>query len=108
MGDALQDLGFQVGDVIGSNEVNEVIRIWFARLAPGTSRNSAGRIAGDEVRDTEDHEFHERLAGWSAAGIYRRIVPTHGHWRRRQKAATTLEIDTCQEIQRRFGQMNMG
>ena len=90
MGDTLQNFWLQVGNVIRGNEIDEVIGVRFACFIPGACRNSAGRIASDDVRHTQHHEFHQRLAGRRATGIYRGIVPTDDHWRRRQHSTATL------------------
>jgi hypothetical protein len=49
MGYTFQDFGLQVGNVLGSNEVNEVISVRLTRLCPGTSANSSSRVAGDYI-----------------------------------------------------------
>src|SRR5205814_4965317 len=107
MGHTSKNLVLQVGNVVGGNEVNEVISVRFARLVPSASRNSAGRIAGDNVWDAQHDEFHERLTGWRATLVYGGIILTHDHRRRRQCATATLEINSREEIERWFGKMNM-
>src|SRR4030095_11639586 len=107
MGYPLKNLLLQIGNVIGGDEVNEVIRVGFARLAPSTSWDSASRVTGDNVGDAEDDEFHQRFACRRAAGVYCGIIPTHDHRRGRKCTAATLEIDSCEKIERRFRQMNM-
>src|SRR4030095_1997537 len=92
MGDAFKNFVLQVGNVVGSNEVNEIISVRFARFIPITSQNSASRVARDNVGDAQDNEFHQRLVGWCPTGIYGGVIPTHNHRGRRQLATATLEI----------------
>src|SRR6266545_8015321 len=81
MCDALKNFGLQVRNVVSSNEVDKVISVRFSRVVPGTRRNSPSRVAGDNVGDTENNEFHQRLAGWYPTGVYGGIIPTHDHRR---------------------------
>jgi len=81
MGYPFKNLGLQIGNVVGSYEVNEVVRVAFARPAPGTFGNSASRVTSDNVWDAQHDEFHQCFAGWRAAGIYSGIIPTHDHRR---------------------------
>ena len=104
---ALKNLGLQIGNVAGRDEVNEVIRVRFTRVIPGPCRDSAGGVAGDEIWDTQDHEFHQRPTSWRATGIYGGIIPTHDHRRRRQCASATLQIDPRKKVERRFAKVNM-
>src|SRR4029453_18273362 len=47
MGYAFKNLVLQVGNVVGSNEVNQIISVRFAHVIPSASQNSASRVAGD-------------------------------------------------------------
>src|SRR5262249_35325929 len=107
MGYAFNNFCLQVRNVIGGNEINEIISVRFARLGPSACRNFASRVAGNNPGDAQDDEFHQRFSGRSATGVYVGIVPTHDHRRRGQSAAATLEIDSCEEVEGRFGKMNM-
>src|SRR4029077_18452393 len=104
---AYKYFALQVGNVIGGNEVNEIISVGLARLGPRTCGNFASRVAADNPGDAQDDEFHQRLAGGSATGVYGGIIPTHDHRRRRQSTAATLKIDPREEVERRFSKMNM-
>src|SRR5437899_11912691 len=104
---AFKNFFLQVGNVVGSNKVNKVISVRFARLVPSASGNCARCVISNNIGDTQDHEFHQRLASWCAAAVYSGVIPTHDHRRRRQCAAATLQIDLREEVQRRFAKMNM-
>ncbi len=58
VGYAFENFGLQVGNVGGSNEVNEVISVRFARLVPSASRNSAGCVTGS--RSSVPKAVHHR------------------------------------------------
>ena len=59
MGDPFKNLRLQIGNVVGSYEVNELIGVGFTRGLPDTSGNSASHITGYHVRDAQDDEFHQ-------------------------------------------------
>src|SRR5882724_1676825 len=80
----------QVGNVVAGNEVDEVISVRFAHLVPSASGDLARCVVSNNIGDTEDDEFHQRLTGWCAAGVYSGVIPTHDHWCRRQCATATL------------------
>src|SRR5215467_6037990 len=104
---AFKNFSLQIRDVIGRNEISEVICIRFSRLRPVACGNFASRVAGNYPGNTQDDEFHQRLAGWSATRVYGGIIPTDDHRRRRQSTAATLEIDSRKEVERRFGKVNV-
>ena len=78
---AFENFGLQVGYVVTSNKLNQVISVRFTRVLPGACCNFPGRIAGDDVGDTQNNELHQCLAGWRATGIYGGVVPTDDHRR---------------------------
>src|SRR5436190_21120480 len=56
--DTLNNFCFQVGDVIRSNEVDELTGVRFARFSRGACRSVTGRIASEHVWPTGYHECH--------------------------------------------------
>src|SRR5437773_4339778 len=99
MGYAFKNFCLQVGNVVASNQVNKVISVRFASFVLGACRNSARGVTGDNIGNTQDHEFHQRFAGRGAAGIYSRVIPTHDHWRRGQFTTRTLYIELREGLQ---------
>src|SRR2546430_10504061 len=62
MGYAFKNFCLQVGNVVGSNQVNKVISVRFASFVPGACRNSARGVTGEDRKSTRLNSSHRQIS----------------------------------------------